>query len=552
MRFCLAIRLRFALRGGVRPRALRIFAAASITLAALSSSQPAAAINAKVEAAAKVAIDKAAQEVSAGKIDGAMKRLQTALAACGIDKCSAPTKAALIRDSAAVEFKRGNREAGTNALVQAFGVDPALEPNAKYDVSEMKSEWEPAKEEAAATKGPKPTGDFTHAPASEQSVNTPLPVYVEYSGANKLVKVTLKYKGTGMREFKRVPLAKNGSGWAATIPCGDVKRGGVRYYVEGFDQGGDIVASSGSPTQAYGVPIRTKISGPAPSLPGASAPKACSEGAADGGGETTAAGAIGAACGESSECKSGVCAEGVCAEAPKKKEASGDAPRFWLGIAGSLDFISLPAASDACLRQQTGSTAGSALNGVYYCTNPDGTNFPAGPNENATMLKGKSGQADGGFTPSDVRVMITFDIRAGSNFLVGGRLGYVFNRYKGSDAIDLGHGLHTPIHVEARLTYVFGEAPLATAGFAPYLFASGGFTEFDGMSRVTVTTTLVTDQEKQAWLTGGPWFVAGGGGLRYAFTPNKAVLLGLRIAGTPGPTGFMPLYAPELQLAYGF
>ncbi len=534
----------------MRTRALRLFAAASITLAALVVSWPAAAVNAKTEAAAKAAIDKAAQEVGGGKIDAAMKRLQTALAACGIDKCSAATKAALIRDSAAIEFKRGNREAGINGLVQAFGVDPSLEPNARYDVPEMKSEWEAAKDEAAATKGPSPKGDFAHTPATEQTVNTPLPVYVEYSGASKLVTVTVKYKGTGMREFKRLPLAKKKDGWAVTIPCGDVKRGGVRYYVEGFDQSGDIVASSGSPTQAFGVPIRTKISGSAPSLPGASAPKACTEGSSDSGGDGPTAGAVGAACGESSECKSGRCAEGVCADAEKKREASGDAPRFWIGVAGAIDFMSIPAASDVCLREQA---TGASLNGVYYCTNPDGTNFPGGPNENRTLTKGSSGQTDGGFGARNIRLMLTFDIRAGSNFLVGGRIGFVLNRYKGSDAIDLGHGLHTPIHIEGRLTYVFGDAPLATSGFAPYIFGGAGFTEFDAMSSVTVKTTLAPGgTDKEAWLTGGPWFVAGGGGLRFAFTPSAAMLLGLRVAGTPGPTGFLPVYAPELQLAYGF
>lgn len=523
----------------------------SFAIAAWFVALPAGAVNAKIEAAAKTAIDKAAAEISGGKLDAAMKRLQTALAACGVDKCTAQTKAALMRDSAAVEFKRGDKEAGTNGLVQAFTVDPNLEVSDKYDVPELRNEWAPAKEEAAATKGPPPKGgDFSHTPPAEQTVATPLPLYVEYTGSSKPARVTLKYRGTGMSEFKRIPFAKKGDGWAVTVPCGDVKRGGVRYYIEAYDQTGDIVGTSGSASQPYGVPIRVKISGSAPSLPGASAPKPCTGGGSSDA-PTTPSGEAGAACTESSECKSGKCNDGVCATASeKKKESSDDYARIWIGVAGSLDFVSLPAGDDVCKRNPVG----VALNGVYYCTTPaDGSNYPTGPNDNDTLVKGKSGSTGGGFVPANIRVMATIDFAATSNLLIGGRLGYVINRYPGSDSIVLGHGLRAPVHFEVRLTYVIGDAPLAHAGVAPYVFAGGGVTEFDASASVNVQPTGVPGAlAKDAWLTAGPWFVAAGGGVRYAFSPRAAGMLGLRVAGAPGPSGFMPILAPELALQYGF
>jgi hypothetical protein len=531
----------------MRPKASRrTIAAIAVALATLVVARPASAVNPRIEAAAKTAIDRAAQEFAGDKLDAAMTRLQKALAACGIDKCSKGTKAALMRDTAAIEFKRGNREAALNALVSAFAIDPTIEKNPKYDVPAMNGEWDPAKDEALATKGPQPGGDFTHTPAAEQTVNTPLPVYVEYTGSSKLTRVTLKYKGTGMSEFKLLALAKKKDGWAATIPCADVKRGGVRYYVEGFDTGGDIVARSGSPTQPFGVPIRTKISGSPPSLPGASAPKACSEGSS----EPTPAGATGASCTESSECKSGKCTDGSCAEPEKKEEEpTGEFSRIWIGVAGSIDFVSLPAGTDVCHRTNNG----VAVNGAYYCVNPDGTDFPGGVVENGTLQQGRSGQAPGGFTTGNARIMLSLDIAATVNILVGLRFGYVVNNYPGSDAITLGHGFRKPVHFEGRLTYVFGEAPLARAGLAPYIFVGGGAAAFSAQTPVNVAPQGATaDQPKQAWITAGPGFFAGGGGVRYAFTPRAAGLLGLHVAGAPGPTGLMPFFSPELQLMYGF
>jgi len=53
-----------------------------------------------------------------------------------------------------------------------------------------------------------------HAPADEQKVNTPLPVYVE-SPAGSLSRVVVKYAGTGVKTWSRLEMKRIGAGWGA-------------------------------------------------------------------------------------------------------------------------------------------------------------------------------------------------------------------------------------------------------------------------------------------------------------------------------------------------
>ncbi len=68
-----------------------------------------------------------------------------------------------------------------------------------------------------------------------------------------------------------------GTGWGGEIPCDAVTKGVMRYWVQGFDDGGDPVASSGDPKHPYTVAIKDDIEGEAPHLPGQPAPKSCGE-----------------------------------------------------------------------------------------------------------------------------------------------------------------------------------------------------------------------------------------------------------------------------------
>lgn len=332
------------------------------------------------------------------------------------------------------------------------------------------SEADAAKDEAAAAKTSQPIGDFTHTPPAMQAVRTPLPLFFGYAGSVPVATVTLRYKATGMREYRRIALTKMKGGWGGLVPCADVARGVMRYYVLGASSDGSPVVGNGSAREPYWVPIRAKISGDPPSLPGSPPPSSCSDGADAAPTAPTGVAPseqprkkleVGDACDENAQCDSGRCKAGECIDAEvKRKEVSGDYARVWIGVSGSIDFVSLPAADDVCKLTSQGVPSNSA---GYYCTHPDGVDFPsrAAPTENTTITKGNGGSAPGGIAGRDVRAMVSFDYALSANFLLGARLGWVFNTYPGTAASHDGHGFATPIHLEIRATYLFGDAPLA-------------------------------------------------------------------------------------------
>src|SRR5580692_8734677 len=82
-----------------------------------------------------------------------------------------------------------------------------------------------------AASGAQASADFTHTPAAEQAVRTPIPVYLEYTGSERVSRVIVKYKGAQMDDWRRLDLKHLGSGWGGFIPCGDVTLGPMRYWV---------------------------------------------------------------------------------------------------------------------------------------------------------------------------------------------------------------------------------------------------------------------------------------------------------------------------------
>jgi len=198
--------------------------------------------------------------------------------------------------------------------------------------------------------------------------------------------------------------------------------------------------------------------------------------------------------------------------------------RWWFGVAGVIDFLSLPAAADACaLNTQTAAPVNSA---GYYCTNPDGSDFPS-------RVSGAS--------PA---------------ILLGARLGYVINTYPTGDAaVHEHHAFGSRVHFEARGTYVFGDAPLTHEGFAPTVFVAAGMAEFDGHVATIASmnqkgSTVPYSQPVNAWLTNGPWFLALGGGARYQLSPRAAFNALIRANAAFGG-GALLTFGPEIAFQYG-
>lgn len=530
------------------------------------------------EGVAKEAMQKAATDYSSASYAAAVTRLNAAVKACAGNHCVAATKAALLRDLGAMQFRAGDKNGATKSFGDALNLDQNGLLNPAYDASDVGASYEDARASAGlpagtiSTKPPpggaaappapppkpatppeppleQPTGDFEHDPAPEQKENTPLPVHVDYPGNAKIARVLLKYKGAQMRDWGHLELKHvEGNGYEATIPCGDVTRGVMRYWVQGFDKGGEPVAATGDPKHAYGVPIREKITIEPPHLPGKEAPHSCDENdcppdlagckrkgeAAGAGGEGTAA-----APGSGDEGDNGA----------KKEDTGPSYKRFWVGASIALDIIALPSAQNVCTRIANGPNAGFAVNGAgYYCYDPvAGADFPK-QNVNTSISPTGGGTASSRVQASDVRVMLAFDYALSANFLAGARAGYVFNSYPGQA------GPHfAPIHLEARATYLFGNAPLSRPSFAFMVVGGLGFSQFDGKESTRVNfTNGMAAQTVDVWLTDAPFFLMVGPGVRWQFNQRMAATGAVRVNVAIGANGLLPTVGPELGVVYGF
>jgi hypothetical protein len=522
------------------------------------TARPALADDKRGEPGARAALKAAVTDYTANDYDTAIVRLRKAEKTCAPAHCGSELRAALLRDIGVMQLAQGDSDKAASSFLEALVTDSSVDWNPAYDRAGLRSEWDAAKDEASVFGHSQPSGDFSTIPAAEQVVNTALPIYVEYGG--KVASVVAKYKSTGMSEFKKLRLSRVGNGWGGVVPCPDVVRGVVRYYVQGFDESDTPIAINGDPRHPFYVPIRWSISSPAPHLPGRAPPSPCAAGGVC---------SAGAACGESvilpaaskldngetcesdGQCTSGRCTSGRCVSDRAPRGAEGGYVHFWFGVSGSVDLTVVPSANDVCLLNAQAVPVNSQ---GYYCTTPYGADFPtrANPTENSTLVKGQAGQAQGGVLGGDVRVVATFDYAVSTHLLLGGRFGLVFNHYPGSAAATNGRGLGAPIHAELRGTFLFGDRPLAHSGFAPLLFIGGGVGEFDAGSSVGVVVSNVPGVRPMlAWQTGGPGFAALGTGVRYAFSPRVALSADLKFTAAFGGA-FFPTLAPELSLQYGF
>ena len=450
--------------------------------------------------------------------------------------------------------------------------------------------------EASAAGGSQPSGDFAHTPAPEAPVRTPLPVFVEYSGDETLARVIAKYKGTGMTDWKPIELTKKGTGYGGLIPCKDVTLGTMSYYVQGFNAGNDPIATSGSRTKPYSVPVKDEISGPAPAFPGQDPPKQCGElagaecppdfpgcnskkGAGEDcdkdkqcssnscvGGKCAEKKAGGDDCEKDDECASGSCSDSKCTEAKKSggqdcesddecdsgsckdsKCSSGGGggtfSRWWVGVSVSLDLYSMPSAKNVCSL-----STGEINSAGYACVDGTGAKFPASAGENSNIIANDGDQVSGGFTHGPLALMASLDYALSQNVLLGARLGYELLTIPTGAAF-------APVHAEARLTYLFGKDAL-TSKLAPLALVGLGVGEFDAFVPVTVFSDVTNPPQGHpfnAWLTAGPVFATAGGGARFLLGKKVAATAALKLQGAFGGTaGFLFGIVPEVGIQFGF
>jgi hypothetical protein len=513
-----------------------------VLLTILSGVRPAHAVSSQLEEAAKKALKKAESDYLGMNYAGGIARLKKAAGACGERGCTPGTKATLVCDLGTMLFRNGDKAGASKAWKIAVKLKPDVTLNPAYDQPDVTAAF------LEATVGAAPSGDFSHTPPPEQKVDTPVPLYFE-GGSKDVTRVVVFYRLGSFADWKSVELAKTGSGWGGTIPCGEVKPGFMRYYVQGFDRRKSPVASAGDGQHPFVVPIRAEISGPAPHLPGKAPPKSCAE--SDEGASEKGAGAKGAS--EKGENEEGE--GGPRNTRDKHTESAEGAPyrRLWIGAAFGMEFMLLPSGNDICHLDQV--TAVPTDPNHMYCT-ANGADFPSrdlnGMNLNQMFAAGGAGESNGGLASANARIMLSGDYALTKNLLIGARVGVVLFTYPGQAAvIEHRTSPYGMLHLEARGTWVFGENPLGSAGLAPMAFVGGGISQFDANTPASVALTNGSTGNVLIWKTDGPGFATAGGGVRWAPIPQLGVNVAARVNLAFG-NGEVWTFGPEVGVAYGF
>jgi hypothetical protein len=301
----------------------------------------------------------------------------------------------------------------------------------------------------------------------------------------------------------------------------------LQYLIQAY-QGTDVAAFSGSRSAPHRVPIKGKLEGEPPALPGKPPPTQCVE--------ECPPGLPGCQSGEGSECQTDedctkglVCKNEVCKSVVVNPE-QGPGKRLWASLGFQLDFMLFPAEKNVC-----------SGNNEYRCFWGEGVEYLGDPDTDA----GAGNEIEStGFKPATMRILLGGDYLLTPNISVGGRLGFAFNG---------GPRDFMPLHLEARGAYWFIPRT-AARGIKPYVALSAGLAQVNG--RIAVNARQSNDQDcvpepdpnnseaeilrcrsphfgpswLDAWRAGGLMFVGLGGGAMYQFNHRFGAYLELKLA----------------------
>jgi hypothetical protein len=228
---------------------------------------------------------------------------------------------------------------------------------------------------------------------------------------------------------------------------------------------------------------------------------------------------------------------------PPKKETP-DAPSTpadegranWLSLRVIADFAYL---SDANI-----CSPGAPSN--YYCTDEAGARYTGHPQPNDDVSSG--------FAFSTTRLVLGYERLIFGGLTAGALAGYAFRfapEAKGRKAF-------FPLHLEARATYTFGDAPYEDGGprFHPFVFVAFGAAQVDTHVIIRVNeipcearVSPACKRDLNAFRTIGNVFTTLGGGVRVRIEGRHALRAGLRATLMFGEPGFVT--SPEVVYELG-
>jgi hypothetical protein len=308
--------------------------------------------------------------------------------------------------------------------------------------------------------GPGPSsapGNIPHEPVQEQLQQTAIPVWVEVPDDAPVGSIQLFFKGTGMREFRRVMMERLPGGFGYEIPCADVFQPSVEYYLVAFGSDDEPMGYAGTAEEPISIPIVTSRSAAAPALPGRAPPEQCTDAECPPGMNCASQGSqtclSSAECPLGQECVDNFCVGGDDDDDDDDDSSGGDPWRFFFHVGGFW---------------------GSA----YVSSGMPADGAPLGGDENVFVREGDGDCADNGDDFDDFCVRIetagfvpTFGLRLAVGYYFYDRFGAAaFFRYQPNS----GEGTLSSILFGGRLQFLITEP--ATDGFnaAAYLGTSFG------------------------------------------------------------------------------
>lgn len=522
------------------------------------------------------------------------------------DKCSASVVAKAWMYVGIVKGAgRNDLGAALDAFKKAIAADPNVVLDEQVATDQVKQVFAKAKgggggggKPPPPDETPKPGGSgMTCTPEGGLEVETRRPIPVSCEADMDLKSVKIHFKSFG-GQWTTLQMKMVGGVHQATIPCGQTQSTGkLRFYVEGLDEDNEVAASFGTKENPKVLEIASETTADPPAFPGEEPPQKCGleEGPGGGGGGGGGdCGGWGEKCGTGGCCKSGLtCNDGTCESS--RCESDGDckngatcdngkcsgggdgdgdgkaAPykKNWIGVHFAMDLASV--SSDKACAQD------SRKNDNFACFLSNGSTYEGFPRDSG------AGTISGGFTPSTMRVMLSFERLFGSIGLQA-RLGYAFNggqQPKGGTAF-------FPLHAEVRgKLWVLGASQFSKKGFRPWIHVGGGMAQIDavvenveiadcGPGTVTAngvatpypynpackagrdyapagavpTGTQAVKRKVTAQKQLGTSFIAIGGGLMFAIGPNHGPVLNLNLMLPVPSVGFV--IEPSLGYEFGF
>jgi hypothetical protein len=549
-----------------QPRSIPVFALTAFLLASAASS--AFAAGEKDKDALKLHNQAMDEDYLALELDKAQKKLNDALKKCGKDACS-PEVVGKLHVALGTVLGAGlsKLDAAKDAFVKALQADPKATLNETFATDDLRkafadakaaagggevasgdTEEEATEEEAPAAGGKAAGGDFPHTPTPEQTVNTPVPVYIEFPEDVDVASATLRYKPFGAKKWSSLEMTKMGEGYGIEIPCDAVTTtGDIKYYIIAKDASANPVGTAGTLKAPHKVPIKNEIEGAAPSLPGKKAPSQCAAkedcppglpGCPDAkaGGPRGDKG-WGASCESTQECQSGFqCLNGSCEEGAGGEDepsgASSGKRKNLIALSGGLDMLIIKGGENVC--------SGGDDYACFY-QNDSGSRsgqFYGNP------AKGQGNSISGGFGIGGGRVLVSYDrlLLEKLNLGVGLRAGFAFG---GSPSSDKGppqkHDGYTqaksfmPIHVEGRATYYLGGNTLEQKKVKPFVFVGGGLAQVNASVPVAVCDDADGDDQcddefnLNAYQITGLNFAGLGGGATYGLTDKFGIVAEVKV-----------------------